>query len=233
MVATPKLIEIARYGNVRKADTTVIQKIIDGLLHKTYINLPNAAYGLDEEHSNNISNQIHTLHEAMQLLEEVEYIENWYHCLNVIAQKEMVHAIIKGKTNRLLFDAQQFTEVEVERIFNFALSITNPPQEVAFWLEGFLGSNGAILLYNDKLWNLLYNWVSYLSNDVFNELLPMLRRAFTKFGAIDKRQIGEKAAQGVVLVSNVLDTNINFDYELAEQSIETTLFYLGYKPTNT
>jgi hypothetical protein len=231
IVATPKLIEIARYGNVRKADTSILQKIIDGLLNKLFINLPNATYGLNEEHSHVLSNQIGILNEALRLLENINYVQHWYACLQIIVQKEMVHAIIKGKVNRLLFDAQQFTEVDTERIFNFALSTTNPPQEVAFWLEGFLGANGAILLYNDKLWNLLYNWVSLLQNDVFNELLPMLRRAFTKFGAIDKRQIGEKAAQGFVSIANVTETNINFDYAFAEKSIETTLFYLGYKPT--
>ena len=38
--------------------------------------------------------------------------------------------------------------------------------------------------------------------DQFIELLPILRRAFAKFATGERRQIGEKAKQGLALLEN-------------------------------
>jgi len=46
------------------------------------------------------------------------------------------------------------------------------------------------------LWNLLYSWVASLPEDVFMELLPLLRRTFSKFEYGERKQIGTKAKKG-------------------------------------
>ena len=50
-----------------------------------------------------------------------------------------------------------------------------------------------ILLLDDRLWNLVNNWVCSQDKETFMELLPVLRRTFSEFTSAERRKLGEKA----------------------------------------
>ena len=72
-------------------------------------------------------------------------------------------------------------------------SVGNAPADMAYWFEGFLRSSGSILLLDDRLWNLVNNWVCSQDKETFMELLPVLRRTFSEFTSAERRKLGEKA----------------------------------------
>ncbi|NME70480.1 DUF5682 family protein [Flammeovirga aprica] len=229
MSALPQLVDLSRYGNVRKSDLTVLSNIVDNLLIKVYINLPNACYQLDEENSNKMFQLILDVNNAVRIYQDKELTAQWYQALHKVMQSSGVHAIIRGCTCRLLSDAQFLTQEVTEKEISTNLSVGNPPQEVASWIEGFLRGNASILIYDNHLWNLLYTWVGSLTKDIFIEMLPMLRRAFSQFEPEDRLQIGQKAKRGLVTSDSFTDNNedSDFDTERASQIIPVLSELMG------
>jgi hypothetical protein len=228
MNALPRLVEVSRYGNVRKSDLTILNSIVQQLLTKVFIGLPNACYGLDEDNSNMMFTLISQVNNAVRLYEDETIQQQWYDTLHKLVDKAGVHHIILGCVCRLLLDAQQLTEEEADRRISFALSPGNDPHQVAAWLEGFLRGSGMILIYDNRLWNLLYSWVSSLPDNVFNELLALLRRAFSKFEFGERRQIGERSKKGLVTGEKVQMTAAeNFNTARALAVLPTVKELLG------
>jgi hypothetical protein len=230
MSAVPPLADIGRYGNVRKTDFQEVQKLLEGLTTRICIGLPTACYGLDTETSEMFFERIRTMNEAVRLLENNALTEAWFTALEEIARKDGVHALIRGCTTRLLTDAQKMGNAETAQQFSWALSKGNEAVFSAAWLEGFLKGSGTILIYDNQLWNLVFNWVSTLQEPQFTELLPILRRTFSKFNPVERRQLGEKAKSGLGKIQNPDDVknaeSAHFNSQEAEKSLELLFLML-------
>jgi hypothetical protein len=231
MGAVTPLVDVSRYGNVRKTDLSAINLLVNGLLTRICIGLPNACYGLDDDASTRMFEYIRKTDEAVRLLDTADLEKLWYNTLEVILDKAGVNPIITGCTCRLLFDGKRIDETETARRFGLALSAGTEPKDAAGWIEGFLKGSGTILLYDVVLWNLLYKWVFELDQEKFLELLPILRRTFSKFDPSERKQLGEKAKKGIATTSApsagtaaVLE---NFNYERAEHALSTVKLLLG------
>lgn len=229
MIAIPGLVDVVRYGNVRKSDLGVLNQIVQQLLVKVYVGLGNACYGLDADNSAMMFGLISGFNNAIQLYNEDENIRQWNQTLYRLMDRGGIHPIILGCVCRLLLDANELDEQEADKRISYALSVNNDPHEVAMWLEGFLKGNGMILVYDNRLWNLIYSWVSSLDEKVFMELLPLLRRTFSKFEYGERRQIGNKARQGLAASQTGVSAinEENFDRQRALQIFPVLLMLTG------
>jgi hypothetical protein len=199
MTAIVPLIEVARYGNVRKSDLQVLNTIVENLVQKIIIGLPNACYGLDEESANHLIQLIFSNNDAIKLIDNnIELTEEWYLSISHILEKDNIHPLIQGCSTRLLLDNGIIDSERSLTFISLALSQANDAMHAAFWLEGFLRGSASILIYDHKLWNILYSWLEALSNEEFDNLLPYLRRSFSKFEFAERREIGEKAKKGIL-----------------------------------
>lgn len=207
MFAYPPLIQVSRYGNVRKTDLSMMQGIVDSLIIRISIGLPNACYGLDEANAEKMFTQIGQVNEAVRLSNSSETDAIWLEALRKLLTKTGINQLIVGCTCRLLLDAQYLSEKEAEKQLSYSLSSSNEPTKVAAWIEGFLKGSGMILIYDNKLWNLIYRWVAQIQEDVFMELLPILRRTFSKFEYAERRKIGEKAKEGIITANYSKDSS--------------------------
>ena len=199
------------------------------MLVKIFVGLSNACYGLDEDNSYKMFVLISKLNNAIRLYDDSEYQRQWYETLHKMVDKSGIHAIILGCVCRLLIDAGELNEEEADTRISFYLSSTNDPHQVASWLEGFLKGNGTILIYDNRLWNLLYSWVSSLPDNVFMELLPLLRRTFSKFEFGERKQIGAKAKHGLVKESGrkTIENADRFDSERAASILPVIMQLAG------
>jgi hypothetical protein len=232
MKAIPSLIDVGRYGNVRKTDTGLMQNVVGNLLTKVFIGLPNACYGLDETHSEEMFGLISRLNDALRLVENPDQSAQWYSTLEFIQQKDGIHPIIAGCVCRLLLDAGQYNDESANKHMSLALSSANPPMDVAYWIEGFLSGSGMIMIYDDRLWNLLYTWVDSLDAETFRQQLPYLRRSFSKFEYGERRQIGEKAKRGLIesVQIKVSSDDDNFDHQRAGNVLPVLRMLLNKAP---
>lgn len=218
MAALGPLADTARYGNVRQTDLSEISALAEGVATRICIGLPNACYGLDEAAATQMFGLVRQTQDALRLLENPSLAAAWAQALRQIMGKDGVPALLRGCVCRLLSDSQSLENEEIVGEFARALSVGNEPSYSAGWLEGFLGGSGMMLLYDDKLWNLVYRWVAGLQPENFVDLLPVLRRTFSKFEPAERRSLGEKARRGAALAE--LDTaaaaseEAGFDHEL-------------------
>jgi hypothetical protein len=192
MDALPPLARVARYSDVRQTRAEQILPVIDGLFERILIGLPGACSSLDDDASQLMVGSIDNVHASVMLLNNQEQREEWQRTLRMLAEREALHGFVRGRCCRLLLEQNVLDDDTFERLTRLALSLATPADQAAAWIEGVLGGSGLLMLHQDNLWKTLDRWLSDLSLDTFEALLPVLRRAFAKFQPPERRKMGEK-----------------------------------------
>jgi hypothetical protein len=193
MEALPSLAGVLRYGNVRQTDTAMVQQVVDGLVTRIVIGLPNACSALNDEAAEEMYDRLVQVHSALLTLQDSDLIAAWNGVLNQLVDQVKLHGLIAGRCCRLLFDQKLLEGKEVERRMGLAIAPAVEPVQSMAWIDGFLRGSGLILLHNEELWHILNDWVRSVKNEVFPQLLPLLRRTFSTFDAPERSQIGALA----------------------------------------
>ena len=214
-----------RQEDARQIDLDKLKTIKTKLLLKICISLPNACYGLSEENAAVMFDRIKKADENIRESQAEDWQADWYKALSLVLDKPGVSLLITGCTTRLLFDGKIIDAAQTAQRFGLALSAGNEPKDAAAWIEGFLKGSGMILLLDNALWNILYQWVSSLETENFTLLLPLLRRTFARFDPAERKQLGEKAKKGLaaayatVPLATTMAEEESFDAERAAQSL--------------
>lgn len=224
----PGLVDISRYGNVRKTDAGLITGILQSMITRVCVSLPSACVGIDEDSADRMVELFRKMNDAVGILQLEEITVEWQNTLGLIAKNKNTVPLLAGYTTRLLSDYKLLEGEELEKLFSYSMSIAGQPAVAAAWLEGFLKGSGTILLIDEALWTLVYNWVSELDEENFVQLLPLLRRTFAHYSAAERRKLGEKVKQGGGPVHRPVLTGI--DEERANQGIDIILHLFGHKP---
>ncbi|MEM7374852.1 MAG: DUF5682 family protein, partial [Bacteroidota bacterium] len=197
MEALPPLVRVMRYGDVRNTHMTHLQPVIENLLPRLIIGLPEACQNLGTELAEQMYPLLFQTHHAVQLLAEFSalppYIQSWQRSLEKIATKSRIHPKLAGTAVRLLFDYGRWSFAKAEQSMSHVLSPGTSANEGASWLEGFLSGSGLLLVHHPKLWQLLDQWIGQLPEEVFMQSIPLLRRTFAEFAPAERRQIGQLA----------------------------------------
>jgi hypothetical protein len=196
MEALPALAGVLRYGNVRQTDTAMVQQVVDGLVTRIVIGLPNACSSLNDEAAEDMYQRLVQVHAALLTLQDANQISNWNGVLGHLLDQLDLHGLIAGRCCRLLFDQKLLEAKEVERRMGLAIAPAVEPAQSTAWIEGFLRGSGLILLHNEELWHILDEWVRAVKSETFPQLLPLLRRTFSTFSAPERSQIGALARRG-------------------------------------
>jgi hypothetical protein len=203
MTALPPLATISRYSDVRKTDAASIAQVVDGLVTRICIGLPNACASLNEDAAAKLFEHFLAVNSAIQLLQNELQLQQWHRVLQKLAQQSNLQGLLAGRCCRLLLDAGILSSEGVAQQLSFALSAANDPPQAAAWIEGLLRGSGLLLLHDDPLWQVLDSWLTSLPSDLFTEILPLLRRTFSTFTPAERRQMGEKVRQGSSGVSTL------------------------------
>ena len=223
--ALPPLANVMRYGNVRQTDTAVVGKVVDGLVARICVGLPNACASLNDDAAAQMYERIVNVNSAIFLLQNQEHSALWQNTLATMSEQQTLHGRIAGRCCRLLFDAQNFSAEETARRLSFALSSASDPAQAAAWLDGFLRGSGLLLLHDETLWQVIDEWVVSLSAETFTQLLPLVRRTFATFAAPERRQMGERVVQGASV--RVAVASGDFDVTRAEAVLPLVRQLLG------
>lgn len=204
MQALPELARLLRYGDVRQTSVKQVASVVNGMVTRICIGLPNACHSLNEEAAEAMFLQIQGVQEAVGLLDDDGHTEQWMQALVHLSDQAELQALLAGRCCRLLLQAGRLDEEESARRFGLALSAANDPAQAASWVDGFLRGSGQLLIYDEALWALIDSWVSQLSADTFQQLLPVLRRTFSTFEAPERRQMGERVKNGAAALPAVV-----------------------------
>jgi hypothetical protein len=229
MTALPPLGNLLRYGNVRQIDTSIVSHVVDGLIARICVGLGVACSSLNDEAANAMYNSLVEVNRTIVLLQNSEHSSTWQDVLIHLCDRQGLHGILGGCCCRLLLDAGIFTAEAVEVRMGLFLSTTNEPTQAAAWIEGLLKGSGLVLLHDDRLWQVLDNWVAKLSNDTFDAVLPLLRRTFSTFPAPERRQMGERVKRNSSQTSPIVNRESisNLDLQRADAILPAIAQLLG------
>ncbi|MFI6366499.1 DUF5682 family protein [Nocardia sp. NPDC050630] len=191
LAALPGLTRTLRYGDVRGTDTEALAHVADGLLVRICAGLPGAVTGLDTDAAEHLRTQLDAAHTAIHTRDNDWATGEWLAALHRLADRDDVHGALVGRAVRLLADAGRIDETDSARRLSAALSIGNTAAAKAAWIDGFLGGRGLILVHDRELLRLIDDWLRGLGDDMFVEILPLLRRTFGAFESGERRAIGQ------------------------------------------
>ncbi|CAN5322155.1 DUF5682 family protein [soil metagenome] len=232
MAAVPSLAKVSRYGDVRQTDTSQVIHILNGLVLRITIGLNAACQSLDDDAAGDIAGRIWALQTAIELASQPEHLARWLPCLAKLADTSGVHARVRGVAARILLDARHGAPEETSTRMSFALSRGVAPESAAGWLEGFLSGSGMVLVHDEVLFRIVHEWVAGLSADHFTQILPLVRRTFSTFPAMERRQIGERISRDRIgeSSSGLAETQpANWDQERADQLVPVLRQILNFK----
>jgi hypothetical protein len=93
-------------------------------------------------------------------------------------------------------DAGLVKRDEVAARLSRRLSVATPAPEAAAWLDGLLSGDAVLLIHDHHLLQLVDDWVAGVRDEVFDDVLPLLRRTFSAFSRPERREIGEQVSRG-------------------------------------
>jgi hypothetical protein len=220
------LARTCRYGNVRGVDVTGVQRILDATLVRACVGLPTACAGLDDAAANAMRGAIDSAQDGLSLLPELS-LDDWHRALAAVAGSDRIHGSVAGRATRLLMDAGLVKRDEVAARLSRRLSVATPAPEAAAWLDGLLSGDAVLLIHDHHLLQLVDDWVAGVRDEVFDDVLPLLRRTFSAFSRPERREIGEQVSRGRTPAQSPGVTALEIGS--AGPAVRTMARYLGWE----
>ncbi|MFE9766994.1 DUF5682 family protein [Streptomyces sp. NPDC005808] len=161
----------------------------------------------------------------------------WHSVLRVLAGRDTVPGVIRGRAVRLLLDDGELAQDEAARLMGLVLSPGTEPGDAAAWIEGFVGGGpggGMLLLHDERLLGLVDAWLIGVPAEAFTDVLPLLRRTFSAYEAGVRRTLGELIRRGpgtrgsaVAVASGIPGFAPELDFERADAVLPVLRLLLG------
>lgn len=240
MAAVPPLARVSRYGDVRQTDAAQVLHVIDGLVVRACIGLAAACQSLDDEAAADMVERMGALHSAIKLIDKPENLEAWLPALARVADAGGIHDRVRGFAARVLLDEKHDGSPDngngAALRMSRALSRAAAPEAAAAWLEGFLSGSGMVLVHDNNLFQIVDGWIRGLNAEHFTLILPLVRRTFATFPAMERRQIGERVRREDVTPASPASgpgaLPPAWDEERAARVIPALRVILGQEPTS-
>ncbi|HSE08245.1 MAG TPA: DUF5682 family protein [Nocardioidaceae bacterium] len=184
------LARTCRYGDVRGADTAGIAHVLETVVVRASLGLRAACQSLDDDGAAAVRGGIEGTQRGVALLDDAALTDPWHAALTRLGDDVAIHGSVSGRLNRLLLDADLLASDEAARRLSRRLSVGADAEAGAAWLDGFLTGEALLLLHDDDLLGVVDEWVASVPEQVFEDLLPLLRRTFSRFESAERRQIG-------------------------------------------
>jgi len=188
--AVEPLARTCRYGDVRGAETTGIAHVLETVVVRASLGLRAACQSLDDDGAAALRVAIEGTQRGVALLDDPALTGPWHAALLRIGDAVAVHGSVSGRVNRMLLDAGLLASDEAARRLSRRLSVAADATAGAAWLDGFLTGEALLLLHDDELLAVVDEWLVSVPEPVFDDLMPLLRRTFSRFEPGERRQIG-------------------------------------------
>ncbi len=193
--ALPPLVSILRYGTARKIPEEALAALARALAVEVVAGASPASRNLDEEAAERLRTAFAGFDAALDLFGEAELVEGWCRTLTALAADALAAPAISGLAARRLYERSAASAEAIAATLARALSPANPPNAAALFLHGFFGESAEVILHDEAFFAIVDAWLAEPDEERFLEVLPMLRRAFSSFGAVERRRLIEQAGR--------------------------------------
>ena len=205
--AVSPLVSILRYGTARKIPEEAISALTRTLAVEVIAGAAQASRNLDDEAAARWRSAIADFDAALDLFGDEGLLEAWSRTLTMLASDPTATPAIAGLAARRLYERSAATPEATAATLSRALSPANPSKAAAEFLDGFFGQSAEVILHDRTLFSIVDDWLAAPQEEDFVEVLPMVRRAFSSFGATERRrlleQVGRDAAAAPVVASTI------------------------------
>jgi hypothetical protein len=191
MSAVEPLARVRRYGDVRRSDTGVVAGVLAGIVTRVAVGLPSACASLDDDAAAAVQDRMESVQRGIAMLDDEPLRNEWLGALATVARQGGVHGLVAGRATRLLLDAERVDMDTAARRLSLALSPGADAVRGAAWLEGFLTGDAVLLLHEPELLGVVDGWLTGAGAEVFDDLLPLLRRTFAGWAPAERRAVGD------------------------------------------
>jgi hypothetical protein len=191
MDALPPLVRMVRYGSVRRLEVGLLAPVIGALVARISVGLLPAVASTDDEAAKLAAHRISQVSAALATLDDRELREEWLAAVGQLSASDHAHGLLRGRATRLVLDAGRIDSQLAARRLSAALSIGEEPAHAAAWIEGFVSGSGQLLLHDRVLLPLIDEWLATVPEATFDDVLPLLRRAFSGFEVGERRSLAD------------------------------------------
>jgi hypothetical protein len=184
------LARTCRYGDVRGVDVADVTQVLETVVVRAAVGLRPACASLDDDSAEAMRRAIEAAHRGVALVDVEELRETWHEALAVVARDEAIHGAVSGRVNRLLLDAGELPHEEAAARLSRRLSTASGGPAAAAWLDGFLTGEALLLIHGDDLLAIVDAWLAAAPDETFEDLLPLVRRTFSRYQPAERRLIG-------------------------------------------
>jgi hypothetical protein len=221
------LARTCRYGDVRGADTAGIAHVLEAVVLRASLGVRAACRSLDDDGAAAMRGAVEGTQRGVALLDDPGLTAPWHAALARLGRDADVHGSVSGRVNRLLLDAGLLATEEAARRLSQRLSTGADAEAGAAWLDGFLTGEALLLLHDDELLGVVDEWVAAVPEHVFEDLMPLLRRTFSRFETAERRQIGTHLRDRDRPRTTVTSTGLELDLERGLPAMELVARLLG------
>jgi len=225
--AVEPLARTIRYGDVRGVDVGGVVQVLRALVVRAAIGLPAACVGLDDAAAAAVRDGIEGAHRGVALLDDEGMRGRWMSSLESVAVRDRVHGSVAGRVDRLLLDAGRIDQADAATRMSRRLSVAAPADDGAAWLDGFLSGESVLLVHDPALLAIVDEWVSGIAETTFEDLLPLLRRTFSRFQPPERSSIGRQVARLGGGVAVEVATSERLDLERARPAVARVAALMG------
>ena len=207
MGAAAPLAETLRYGDAREIPNDDLRRLLVGMGETVCANLRYACRNLDAETAKQLATQVVEFNRATTLLEEDALTADWRESLTGLTNDKDAAPLLAGTAVRLLYDASVLDAETAERNLSRALSPAVGAAAAGDWLDGFLSGGGHVLLHDQALRDAVDRWLVDINDEEFTNILPMLRRAFASFDAMERRRLLDEVREPAAATARITATS--------------------------
>jgi hypothetical protein len=193
--AVPPLVSILRYGTARKIPEDALAALTRALAVEVIAGAVVASRNLDEDAAARLRTAFAEFDAALDLFDDGQLVEDWCRALTALAADATTAPAIGGLAARRLYERSAAMPEATAATLSRALSPANPPNAAASFLHGFFDQGAEVILHDRVLFTVVDEWLAEPAEDRFLEVLPMLRRAFSSFGPVERRRLIEQSGR--------------------------------------
>ncbi|WP_223626224.1 DUF5682 family protein [Microbacterium sp. EST19A] len=227
------LATVCRYGTLRTAGDesgiAEVRRVLDTTVVRVCIGLPAAAVMLDDAAAARLRAVLDSAHLGVLLLDDAELRDRWCATLRLLAERDRVSPLIAGRAARLLHDVRHVDDDWLRQRMRLALSAGADPRDAAGWLEGAFAGDAALIIHDRQVLGLIDTWLTAVDEQVFDDLLPLLRRTFSEFHKSERATIGRLVATP----EESAGVAVEVDVEAAGPALAAVARLLGWHVTET
>ncbi|MEZ6141519.1 MAG: DUF5682 family protein [Zavarzinella sp.] len=189
-----ELMQVVRYGDVRRFDTKPLVPLIEGLFIQACLALHEAA-NCDADAARQLLVSIDQINRVSLEFHDRIDEELWKRKLQDLSDADDRNPVLSGFACAIMLERGWMTNEALVREVSRRLSPGISADLGAGWFEGLAQRNRYALIARQILWEALDSYVGSLDEDQFRRSLVFLRRAFGDFSHNERRSIAENLAE--------------------------------------